>query len=249
MCLDLWLELVSQSFPVSFKSHTSNKQPQLASCNTHGTIYPSLDRHNCKLLLCIIGSDSEVHIKELSTARTSMLFCSTRTPSRRFRMRLHAGSRGARSSLCSPRHHGWLGTSLPITQLFSPGDLPPAEVRTLAVAPALRSEVLGETWTCEGCANCFVKRNLNQPLSDSTHYQSSPPSIPTPFYVSKQTKTIQGTDIWENYMETHQTWTHTHTNYPKTPNAVFAKQARCRRPPTTMSELMRCKCKNPSESK
>ena len=39
--------------PCSFGSHTSSKkQPQNANCKTHGTIYPWLNRHNCKLLLC-----------------------------------------------------------------------------------------------------------------------------------------------------------------------------------------------------
>ena len=49
---------LSWSLAWLFKSHTSNKQSRNAGCNTHGTICPSLDRHNCKLLLCIIGSDS-----------------------------------------------------------------------------------------------------------------------------------------------------------------------------------------------
>ena len=52
VCLDLWLELVSPNLLVSVESHTSSKKPQNANCKTHGTIYPWLNRHNCKLLLC-----------------------------------------------------------------------------------------------------------------------------------------------------------------------------------------------------
>ena len=43
---------MSQNLLVSFESHTSSKKPQNANCKTHGTIYPWLNRHNCKLLLC-----------------------------------------------------------------------------------------------------------------------------------------------------------------------------------------------------